>query len=375
MSQIPETNVIHVNQKPKLTPQELEYLEVIITDKVRTKLGTRPIYRALQFLVALASLVLMGFLLYQFIKSTNPSTPFESEDVDQFSKIVSMGKEDLIQEVLDEMYRITDWIQTENHDDLRMVLDETNFSYLLYGPPGTGKSIFAKEIAYRYDLSLKERWLRLKDNNRYQKIKDMPEINDYLKTEIKSRLNYMTVYPSMILEKYVGESAKNVKRLFTALKTFKDKDASIALFDEGDALFYSRDGQIIQTSDNSMSVQSEFLSNLSQQTKKYAPVFVFVTTNFIERIDPAFARRLGKKLKFDLPTPEERKQLIEQLFTNMNIKFTQKNVNDLVIATKDASHSFITKTIKDHIVFDGKKPKDFNHQKCIAHCFTEENKI
>lgn len=372
-------NIEHTMFLPATKEQQFEAVSALIAERVKEKTKPGKLVQFLRIVASLVSITFIGLLIWKMFLEDKIQEHFTYENVDKFSNIRSIGKEDLINELVDQMITTTKWIQTENPTDLKKIFDETNFSFLLYGPPGTGKTIFAKEVAYRYNLALKKLHMQKTNEQDFNRAKNTPDFEKYVNSYVKSRVNYLTVYPSMILDKYVGESSKNVKRLFSSLsKNISDeKEGSIALFDEGDALFYSRDRALMQTSDNSMAIQSEFLSNLSQQKKTFQPLFVFVTTNFANRLDPAFLRRLGKKIKFELPTLEERKKLIRHIWNELKIKYTEKNITELAEATKGTSHSFISKTLKEFTVLDKNRPVaiDFLFDECIIHCKQENIKV
>ncbi|MBU1431406.1 ATP-binding protein [Myxococcota bacterium] len=137
-------------------------------------------------------------------------------------------------------------------------------SCLFSGPPGTGKTMTAALIAKELGLDL------------YQ------------------------VDLSRIVDKYVGETEKNLGRLFDEAS----RVPVVLLFDEADSLFASRT-KVESSNDRYANLEVNFLL---QRMETYDGISI-LTTNLGTGIDQAFKRRLRFRLHFDLPTPEEREVL------------------------------------------------------------------
>jgi len=135
--------------------------------------------------------------------------------------------------------------------------DQDGLAVNLYGPPGTGKTMAAHAISDALH-------------------KDMICV-DY--AEIES--------------KYVGETSKNLSRLF---QTATEKDAVI-FFDEADALLSKRVTNMTSATDVSVNQTRSVLLNLLNQ---YRGVILFAT-NFIQNFDAAFLRRIKYHIQFHLP--------------------------------------------------------------------------
>ena len=135
----------------------------------------------------------------------------------------------------------------------------------LYGPPGTGKTMAAHALV----------------NELHTKIICV----DY--AEIES--------------KYVGETSKNLTRLF---QTAENQDAVI-FFDEADALLSKRVTNMTSATDVSVNQTRSVLLNLLNQ---YRGVIIFAT-NFIQNFDPAFLRRIKYHIQFHLPDESLREKL------------------------------------------------------------------
>ncbi|OUN18625.1 hypothetical protein B5G34_17990 [Flavonifractor sp. An82] len=135
----------------------------------------------------------------------------------------------------------------------------------LYGPPGTGKTMAAHAIVDALDA--------------------MVICVDY--AEIES--------------KYVGETSKNLSRLFQAA----EEQNAVIFFDEADALLSKRVTNMTSATDVSVNQTRSVLLNLLNQ---YRGVILFAT-NFIQNFDAAFLRRIKYHIQFHLPDETLREQL------------------------------------------------------------------
>ncbi len=105
-----------------------------------------------------------------------------------------------------------------------------------------------------------------------------------------------------VMNKYVGESEKNLARVFDHAASL---DAML-LFDEADALFGQRtEGH--ETGERYLNMLTSFLLTKLEAFGGIA----LLTSNSRSRIDPAFLRRLDVVLEFPLPGPTERRRLWE----------------------------------------------------------------
>ena len=135
----------------------------------------------------------------------------------------------------------------------------------LFGEPGTGKTMAAHAIA----------------------------------NELHKQL--ICVNYADIESKYVGETSKNLTKLFhDAL----DQDV-IIFFDEADALLSKRVTNMSSSTDVSVNQTRSVLLTLLND---YTGMVIFAT-NFISNYDPAFMRRIQFHIKFDLPDEKLRCKL------------------------------------------------------------------
>lgn len=97
------------------------------------------------------------------------------------------------------------------------------------------------------------------------------------------RLDLYRVDLSQVVSKYIGETEKNLRRVFDAAET----GGAVLLFDEADALFGKR-SEVRDSHDRYANVE---VSYLLQQIEQHDAMAIF-TTQHKANIDPAFTRRL-----------------------------------------------------------------------------------
>ena len=176
-------------------------------------------------------------------------------------------------DVLDEVLAIEAWIRhgTRIVDEWQLgkALQDQAIRSLFFGPPGTGKTLTATLIGqavgadvYRIDLS-------------------------------------------MVVSKYIGETEKNLARVFDQAQT---RDW-ILFFDEADALF----GKRTATSSSNDRYANQEVSYLLQRVEDF-PGNVILATNLKANIDEAFARRFQSIVYFPMPDAEQRLRLWMGMF-------------------------------------------------------------
>lgn len=115
---------------------------------------------------------------------------------------------------------------------------------------------------------------------------------------------------SKILSMYVGESEKNVRKIFESYKELSNnsKQSPILLLDEADQFLSTRttSGSGADKMHNQM--QNIFL----EQIERFNGILV-ATTNLLETLDTAFSRRFNYKIEFKKPDFNERLQLWRKL--------------------------------------------------------------
>jgi SpoVK/Ycf46/Vps4 family AAA+-type ATPase len=103
---------------------------------------------------------------------------------------------------------------------------------------------------------------------------------------------------SAVVSKYIGETEKNLERIFRAA----DQGDAVLLFDEADAIFGKR-SEVRDARDRYANVEVAYLL---QRLETYEGLAI-LTTNLRGNIDEAFTRRLDCVLEF--PMPEEAQRL------------------------------------------------------------------
>ncbi len=138
---------------------------------------------------------------------------------------------------------------------------------LFAGPSGTGKTLAAEVIAAELAL-------------------------DLFKIDL-----------SGIVSKYVGETEKNLERIFSQARHAN----AILLFDEADALF----GKRSETKDAHDRYANIEISYLLQKVEEYDGV-VILTSNLQQNLDEAFLRRLHFVVAFPVPDEAARQRIWQQ---------------------------------------------------------------
>ncbi len=116
---------------------------------------------------------------------------------------------------------------------------------------------------------------------------------------------------SKILSMYVGESEKNVRKIFDTYYdlTQKTKSEPILLLNEADQFLGARSQGIGSSSDQ---MHNQMQNIFLEQIENFEGLLV-ATTNLLENIDPAFSRRFNYKIEFKKPNREQRVLLWEKM--------------------------------------------------------------
>ncbi|WP_424886820.1 ATP-binding protein [Streptomyces sp. XH2] len=119
------------------------------------------------------------------------------------------------------------------------------------------------------------------------------------------RLDLYRVDLSAAVSKYIGETEKNLRRLFDAA----EPGGAILLFDEADALFGKR-SDVKDSHDRYANIE---VSYLLQRMEAYRGLAI-LATNQRRALDTAFLRRLRFIVPFGFPGPDERRAMWERAF-------------------------------------------------------------
>ena len=133
------------------------------------------------------------------------------------------------------------------------------YKALFHGPPGTGKTLTAVLLGKLANL-------------------------DVYRVDL-----------SMVVSKYIGETVKNLEKVFRKAENW------ILFFDEADALF----GKRTAISDSHDKFANQEIAYLLQRLEDYRGL-VILASNMRSNVDEAFTRRLQSIIQFQKPQPRER---------------------------------------------------------------------
>jgi proteasome-associated ATPase len=162
---------------------------------------------------------------------------------------------------------------------------------LLYGPPGCGKTLIAKAVA----------------NSIAKKLGHL--------TGKQVRSYFLHVKGPELLNKYVGESERQVREVFKKAKErASEGHPVIVFFDEMDALFRTRGTGI--SSDVESTIVPQFLSEIDG-VERLRNVIVIGASNRQDLIDPAVLRagRLDVKVKVSRPDATAARDIFSKYVT------------------------------------------------------------
>lgn len=119
------------------------------------------------------------------------------------------------------------------------------------------------------------------------------------------RLDLYRIDLSQIVSKYIGETEKNLRRVFAAA----EEGGAVLLFDEADALFGKR-SEVKDSHDRYANIE---VSYLLQRMEAYRGLAI-LTTNLKTAVDTAFLRRLRFVVQFPFPDAQNRAEIWRRVF-------------------------------------------------------------
>lgn len=154
------------------------------------------------------------------------------------------------------------------------------FACLFYGAPGTGKT------------------------------------ETVLQLSRKTGRDIMQVDMSQMRDKFVGESEKNVKAIFTRYRRLcQESDLTpILLLNEADALLSVR----LEKMRDSVDQMANTMQNIILQEMENLEGILIATTNLTSNLDGAFDRRFLYKVEFQKPTAEESRHIWQAMLPSLD---------------------------------------------------------
>jgi SpoVK/Ycf46/Vps4 family AAA+-type ATPase len=119
------------------------------------------------------------------------------------------------------------------------------------------------------------------------------------------RLDLYLIDLSQVVSKYIGETEKNLRRVFDAAEA----GGAILLFDEADALFGKR-SEVKDSHDRYANIE---ISYLLQRMEAYRGLAI-LTTNMKSALDTAFLRRIRFVVQFPFPNADQRAEIWRGVF-------------------------------------------------------------
>lgn len=119
------------------------------------------------------------------------------------------------------------------------------------------------------------------------------------------QLNLYKIDLSKVVNKYIGETEKNLRRIFDAA----EDGGAILLFDEADALFGKR-SEVKDSHDRYANIE---VSYLLQRMETYRGLAI-LTTNMKTALDKAFLRRIRFIIQFPFPDAKQRAEIWRRVF-------------------------------------------------------------
>ena len=216
--------------------------------------------------------------------------------------------------------KLVELLSPENFKSVQQRLDEEGmrkgFACLFYGGPGTGKTESVLQIARMTG-------------------------RDIIQVDIASMKN-----------KFVGESEKNIKEIFTNYREIcKNRDiAPILFFNEADAIINKR----ITDVDNSVEKMDNAMQNIILKELENLDGILIATTNLTSNLDNAFERRFLYKIEFHKPEADVRAKIWQCMLKDISYKDAKHLASSFDFSGGQIENIARKRTV-DYII-TGKKP-------------------
>lgn len=165
---------------------------------------------------------------------------------------------------------------------------------------------------------------------------------------------------STVVSKYIGETEKNLSRIFKEAETSN----AVLFFDEADALFGKR-SEVKDSHDRYANIEVNYLLQKMEQHEGV----VILATNMSKNVDEAFLRRVHFSLSFPFPEKEERLLVWQRVFpaeapqgTDIDFGFLARrleiaggNIKNIAVGAAFLARSESSPIAMRHIIFAARR--------------------
>ncbi|MBR6031502.1 MAG: ATP-binding protein [Bacteroidaceae bacterium] len=206
-----------------------------------------------------------------------------AKDMIRFDKIVEkkLFYGEIVQSQITELSQL---LENSHYHVIHTRMQESGlrcgFTCLFYGAPGTGKTETVLQLAH-------------------QTGRDIYQVN-----------------VSQIKSCWVGDSEKNIKRIFDTYRELARKSTTtpILLFNEADAIINKR----MEGAESAVNKMENTIQNIILQEMETLDGILIATTNLAQNMDKAFERRFLYKIQFEKPTLEARMHIWHEMIPTLS---------------------------------------------------------